>query len=64
MFRNSRLTFLIGGEKDAKATPAAEFVGPHADDSQSGDQHDVVGHRGAELALQIFHRTKARQEED
>lgn len=58
------LTFLIGCEKDAKAALAAELVRPHTDDSECGDQHDVVGHRGAELALQVFYRTETRQGRD
>lgn len=45
------LTLLVGGEKDAEAAPPAGLVCPHADDAQRGDQHDVVGHRGAKLAL-------------
>lgn len=57
----SSLTFLVGREKDAEATFAARLVCPHADDAQRGNQHDVVGHRGAELALQVFHRTEMRQ---
>ncbi len=57
------LTLLVGCEKDAEAAFAAGLVRPHADDAQRGNQHDVVGHRGAELALQIFHRTEMRQGE-
>lgn len=49
------LTLLVGREKDAEAAFAAGLVRPHADDAQRGNQHDVVGHRGAELALQVFH---------
>lgn len=49
------LTFLVGCEKDAKATLAAGLVRPHADDTQRGDEHDVIGHGGAELALEVFH---------
>lgn len=45
------LTLLVGSEEDAEAAPPAALVCPHADDAQRGDQHDVVGHRGAELAL-------------
>lgn len=52
------LTLLVGREKDAEATFAARLVCPHSDDAECGDQHDVVGHRGAELALQILHRTE------
>lgn len=55
------LTFLVRREKDAEATFPAGLVCPHTDDAQCGDQHDVVGHSGAELALQIFHRAKMRQ---
>ena len=50
------LTLLVGGEQDAEAALAAGLVGPHADDSQRGGQHDVVGDRGAELVLQVLHR--------
>lgn len=52
----SGLTLLVGGEEDAEAALAARLVRPHPDDAQRGDQHDVVGHRGAELALQVLHR--------
>lgn len=57
------LTLLVGREKDAKAAFSAGLICPHADDAQRGNQHDVVGHRGAELALQVFHRTEMRQDE-
>ena len=57
------LTLLVGCEEDAEAALAAGLVRPHADDAQRGDQHDVVGHRGAELTLQVFNRTETRQEE-
>lgn len=46
---------MVGCEKDAKATLAAGLVRPHADDTQRGDEHDVIGHGGAELALEVFH---------
>lgn len=46
-----RLTLLVGREEDAEAALAAGLVRPHADDAQRGNQHDVIGHRGAELAL-------------
>lgn len=49
------LTLLVGGEEDAEAALPAGLVRPHADDAQRGDQHDVVGNRGAELALQVLH---------
>lgn len=54
---------MVGREKDAEAAFAAGFIRPHANDAQRGNQHDVVGHRGAELALQVFHRTETRQDE-
>lgn len=54
---------MVGREKDPEAAFAAELVRPHADDAQSGNQHDVVGHRGAELALQVLHRAETRQDE-
>lgn len=54
----SCLTLLVGREKDAEATLAARLIRPHSDDAECGDQHDVVGHRGAELALQVLHRTE------
>lgn len=54
-FFEQRLTFLVGCEKDAEAAFAAGLVSPHTDDAQRGNQHDVVGHRGAELALQVLH---------
>ena len=53
------LTFLVGGEEDAEATPAAALVGPHPDHAQRGHQHHVVGHRGAELVLQVLHGAAA-----
>lgn len=53
-----RLTVLVGGEKDAEATFPTGLVSPHTDDPQCGDQHQVVGHCGAVLALQVFHRTE------
>lgn len=56
-----RLTLLVGREKDAEATFAARLVRPHSDDAERGDQHDVVGHRGAEFALQVLHRTEKTQ---
>ena len=52
------LTFLVGGEEDAEAALAAGLVRPHADDPQRGGQHDVVGHRRAELVLQVLHRAE------
>lgn len=57
------LTLLVGCEKDAEATFTAGFICPHADDTQRGNQHDVVGDRGTELALQVFHWTVMRQDE-
>lgn len=56
------LTLLVGCEKDAEAALAAGLVCPHADDAQRWNQHDVVGHRGAELAFQVFHRTEMKQD--
>ena len=56
------LTLSVGGEKDAEAAPPAGLVRPHADDAQRGDQHDVVGHCGAELALQVLHRAATRRD--
>ena len=53
------LTFLVGGEEDAEATPAAALVSPHPDHAQRGHQHYVVGHRGAELVLQVLHGAAA-----
>lgn len=55
------LTLLVGCEKDSEATFAARLVRPHSNDAECGDQHDVIGHRGAELALQVLHRTEKRQ---
>lgn len=52
---------MVGREKDAEATLAARLVRPHSDDAECGDQHDVVGHCGAELALQVLNRTEKRQ---
>lgn len=59
--RTRTLTLLVGGEEDAEAALPAGLVRPHADDAQRGDQHDVVGHRGAELALQVLHRAATRR---
>ena len=55
------LTFLVGCEKDAKAALAARLVRPHADDAQRGNQHDVVGHRGAEFIFQVLYRTEMKE---
>lgn len=57
------LTLLVGCVKDAEAAFSTGLIRPHADDAQRGNQHDVVGHRGTELALQVFHRTEMRQDE-
>lgn len=56
------LTLLVCREEDAETAFAAGLIRPHADDAQRGNQHDVVSHRGAELALQVFHRTEMRQD--
>lgn len=49
------LTFLEGGEEYPEAAPAAALVGPHPDHPRGGHQHHVVGHRRAELVLQVLH---------
>lgn len=51
----NRPTFSEGGEEDAEAAFAAALIGPHADDAYWREQHDVIGHRAAELILQVRH---------
>lgn len=50
-----RLTLLEGSEEYTEAALSAALVGPHANHSQRGHQHDVVGHRAAKLIPQVFH---------
>lgn len=45
------LTVNEGGEEHAEAAEATGLIGPHAHDSKSALQHNVVGHRAAELRL-------------
>lgn len=54
-----RLTLLEGSEEYTEAALSAALVGPHANHSQRGHQHDVVGHRAAKLIPQVFHRAAA-----
>lgn len=54
-----RLTLLEGCEEYTEAALSAPLVGPHANHAQRGHQHDVVGHRAAELIPQVFHRAAA-----
>lgn len=53
------LTLLERSEEYPEATLAAALVGPHADHAQRGHQHDVIGHRAAELIPQVLHRAAA-----
>lgn len=54
-----RLTFLKGREEHLEATVAAALVSPQADHAQTRAQHDVIGHRAAELGLQVLYRAAA-----
>lgn len=46
-------------EEDFEPALSAPLVRPQPDHTQGGRQHDVIGHRGAELVLQVLHRTAA-----
>lgn len=48
------LTVYIGGEEHAEAAEAALLVRPHPHDPHAVVQHQVVGHRAAELGLQVL----------
>ena len=48
------LTVDEGGEEHAEAAEPALLVGPHADHAHAAVQHHVVGHRAAELGLEVL----------
>lgn len=48
-----------GCEEDPEFALPASLVCPHSDHTHGGHQHDIVGHRGAELILQVLNRTAA-----
>lgn len=45
------LTFMEGCEEDPKFAFPASLVRPQSHHTHRGHQHDIVGHRGAELVL-------------
>lgn len=48
------LTFMEGREEDPKFALSASFIGPQSHHAHRGRQHDIVGHRGAELIFQVL----------
>lgn len=48
-----------GCEEHLKPAVPTALVRPHADDPQTCAEHDVVGHRAAELGLQVVHGAAA-----
>lgn len=53
------LTVYVGGEEHAEAAEAALLVRPHPHDPHAVVQHQVVGHRAAELGLQVLNGAAA-----
>ncbi len=48
-----------GREEDPEFAFPASLVRPQSHHAHRGQQHDVVGHCGAELIFQVLHRTAA-----
>lgn len=48
-----------GREEDPEFALPAPLVRPQSHHAHRGHQHDVVGHRGAELILQVLDRAAA-----
>lgn len=48
-----------GCEEDPESALPASLVCPQPHHAHRGRQHDIVGHRGAELILQVLDRTAA-----
>lgn len=44
-------------KKDLKSALPAPLIRPEPYHTYRGHQHDVVGHRGAKLVLQVLHST-------
>lgn len=53
------LTFMEGREEDPEFALSASFIGPQPHNAHRGRQHDIVGHRGAELIFQVLDWTAA-----
>lgn len=53
------LTFMERCEEYPEFAPPASLVGPQSHHPHGGHQHDIVGHRGAELILQVLDRAAA-----
>lgn len=48
-----------GCEEDPEFALSASLISPQSHHPHRGRQHDIVGHRGAELILQVLDRTAA-----
>ena len=48
-----------GCEEDPEFALPAPLVCPQPHHTHRGHQHDIIGHRGAELILQVLDRTTA-----
>lgn len=48
-----------GCEEDPEFALPASLIGPQSHHTHRGRQHDIIGHRGAELILQVLDRTAA-----
>lgn len=55
--RGRSLTLHEGGEEHPEPAEPAALVRPHADHPHAGLERDVVGHRAAELGLEVLDRT-------
>lgn len=53
------LTLMESCEEDLEFTLPAALVCPHSHHSHRRHQHDIIGHCGAELILQVLNRTAA-----
>lgn len=56
---NKSLTWMESCKENPEFALPASLICPQPHHAHRGGQHDVVGHRGAELILQVLDRTAA-----